>query len=50
MGGFYGSMIRDGKINKETGKAWVFDDVPEHWKPKVRDWQATQPAGAGVSN
>lgn len=38
MGGFYGRMIIDGKFNKDTEEAWVFDDVPEHWKPKVRKW------------
>jgi hypothetical protein len=32
----YLRMIRDGKINNDTGKAWTVEDVPLLWREKVR--------------
>ncbi len=38
MGAFYGTKIKTGEVNKDTGEAWVFDDIPSHWKPKTKKW------------
>jgi hypothetical protein len=32
----YLRMIKDGKINNDTGKAWTVEDVPLLWRDKVR--------------
>lgn len=38
MGAFYGSKIKNGEVNHDTGKAWVLEDVRPYWKPKVKKW------------
>lgn len=38
MGAFYGTMIKNGEINPDTGEAWTLDDVRLYWRPKVKKW------------
>lgn len=38
MGAFYGTKIKSGEVNTDTGKAWVFENVPAYWRPKAKKW------------
>lgn len=40
MGAFYGTKIKNGEINGNTGKPWEIGDVPKLWKSKTEAWLA----------
>lgn len=35
MAKFYASKIQSGVINPNTGKSWIFEDVPKLWRKQV---------------
>lgn len=40
MGKFYGTKIKNGEINSNTGAAWTIEDVPKLWRNKTAEWLA----------
>lgn len=38
MGRFYGTKIKNGEINPNTGNAWTINDVPKLWKNATQRW------------
>lgn len=38
MGRFYGLKIKNGEINRMTGKPWTMEDVPKLWKKVTENW------------
>lgn len=38
MGRFYGTKIKNGKINPATGEAWTLNDVPKLWRKATEKW------------